>query len=41
MFPSRFDYIVATTVDEALSAKAEAGDEARFLAGGQSLLPRT
>ena len=39
MFPSRFDYVVATTVDEAIATKAESGDETRFLAGGQSLLP--
>jgi carbon-monoxide dehydrogenase medium subunit len=39
MFPSRFDYVAATSVDEAISAKAEGGDETRFLAGGQSLLP--
>ena len=39
MFPSTFDYVVATSLEEALTAKAEAGDEARFLAGGQSLLP--
>jgi aerobic carbon-monoxide dehydrogenase medium subunit len=39
MFPSRFDYVVATSVEEAIAAKSEAGDETRFLAGGQSLLP--
>jgi aerobic carbon-monoxide dehydrogenase medium subunit len=39
LFPSKFDYVVATTLDEAISAKAEVGDETRFLAGGQSLLP--
>jgi aerobic carbon-monoxide dehydrogenase medium subunit len=39
MFPSRFDYVAATSVDEAISAKAQGGDETRFLAGGQSLLP--
>jgi carbon-monoxide dehydrogenase medium subunit len=39
MFPSTFDYVAATSLEEALAAKAEAGDEARFLAGGQSLLP--
>jgi carbon-monoxide dehydrogenase medium subunit len=39
MFPSKFDYVAATTLDEAISAKAEGGDETRFLAGGQSLLP--
>ena len=39
MFPSRFDYVAATSVDEAIAAKAAEGDEIRFLAGGQSLLP--
>jgi carbon-monoxide dehydrogenase medium subunit len=39
MFPSRFDYVVADSIDEAIDAKAEGGDETRFLAGGQSLLP--
>src|SRR6476660_6123839 len=38
MFPSRFDYVAATSVEEALAAKAT-GDETRILAGGQSLLP--
>jgi carbon-monoxide dehydrogenase medium subunit len=38
MFPSKFDYVQATSVDEALAAKVT-GDETRFLAGGQSLLP--
>ncbi len=39
MFPSKFDYVVADSVDQAVSAKAEGGDETRFIAGGQSLLP--
>ena len=39
MFPSRFDYVAATSVDEAVAAKADGGDDARILAGGQSLLP--
>jgi carbon-monoxide dehydrogenase medium subunit len=39
MFPSRFDFVAATTVDEAVAAKAEGGEDARILAGGQSLLP--
>jgi len=39
MLPARFDYIAASSVDEAIAAKAEGGDETRFLAGGQSLLP--
>jgi carbon-monoxide dehydrogenase medium subunit len=39
MFPSRFDFVAARSVDEAVTAKAEAAGDARFLAGGQSLLP--
>jgi 2-furoyl-CoA dehydrogenase FAD binding subunit len=37
--PARFDYVRPTTVDEALAALAEHGDEAKVLAGGQSLVP--
>lgn len=39
MIPSQFDYVAPQTVEEALSALAEAGDEGKVLAGGQSLLP--
>lgn len=39
MIPASFDYTAPTTVDEALTALAEAGDEAKILAGGQSLVP--
>ncbi len=39
MIPAKFDYIAPTSVQEALSALAEHGDEAKVLAGGQSLLP--
>ncbi len=39
MLPSKFDYTVAGSVEEAVAAKAEGGDETRFIAGGQSLLP--
>jgi carbon-monoxide dehydrogenase medium subunit len=39
MKPPPFKYIAARTLDEALALKAEHGDEARFLAGGQSLVP--
>ena len=39
MIPTAFDYVAPTTVEEALSALAEHGDEAKILAGGQSLLP--
>jgi carbon-monoxide dehydrogenase medium subunit len=36
--PCAFDYVVARTVDEAVAALAD-GDDARILAGGQSLVP--
>jgi 2-furoyl-CoA dehydrogenase FAD binding subunit len=39
MKPPAFDYLKPATVEEALAALAEAGDEARLLAGGQSLMP--
>jgi CO/xanthine dehydrogenase FAD-binding subunit len=39
MKPAPFRYIAASSLDHALSLKAYHGDEARFLAGGQSLIP--
>ncbi|MBD3783582.1 MAG: xanthine dehydrogenase family protein subunit M [Micrococcales bacterium] len=39
MIPAAFDYVAPTSLDEALSVLAEAGDDAKVLAGGQSLLP--
>lgn len=39
MKPAPFRYVAARTVEQALALKAEHGDEARFLAGGQSLVP--
>jgi carbon-monoxide dehydrogenase medium subunit len=39
MKPAPFRYIAAQSLEQALALKAEYGDEARFLAGGQSLLP--
>lgn len=39
MIPAAFEYVRATSVDEAVNALAEHGDEAKVLAGGQSLLP--
>ncbi len=39
MIPVKFDYLAPTTVEEALGALVEHGDEAKILAGGQSLLP--
>jgi carbon-monoxide dehydrogenase medium subunit len=39
MKPAPFKYIAATSLEHALSLKAEHGDDAKFLAGGQSLMP--
>ena len=39
MKPAPFDYVRAECVDEAVAVLAEHGDEARVLAGGQSLMP--
>jgi len=39
MIPAKFDYVRAGSADEALSLITEHGDEAKFLAGGHSLLP--
>lgn len=39
MIPPAFEYTRPHSVDEAVRALAEAGDEAKVLAGGQSLLP--
>ena len=39
MIPAPFDYVRADSADAALAALREHGDEAKLLAGGQSLLP--
>ena len=39
MKPAPFKYLAAETVDEAVEVLAEHGDEAKVLAGGQSLVP--
>lgn len=39
MIPTQFEYLAPTSLDEALSALAEHGDDAKIIAGGQSLLP--
>ncbi len=39
MKPRPFDYAQPDTADEAIALLAEYGDEARVLAGGQSLMP--
>ena len=39
MIPAAFEYARPTSVDEALQAIAEGGDDVKILAGGQSLIP--
>jgi carbon-monoxide dehydrogenase medium subunit len=39
MYPSRFEYFAPPTLEEALSILERYGDEAKILAGGQSLIP--
>lgn len=39
MYPAEFEYFAPRTVDEALALLGRYGDEAKILAGGQSLLP--
>lgn len=39
MIPAPFDYAAPATVEEALALLAEHGDDAKVMAGGQSLLP--
>jgi CO/xanthine dehydrogenase FAD-binding subunit len=39
MKPAPFKYVAAESIEAALAVKAEHGDEALFLAGGQSLIP--
>ncbi|MCW6010467.1 xanthine dehydrogenase family protein subunit M [Micromonospora sp. CPCC 205371] len=39
MIPAAFEYTKPSTVDEAVRALAEGGEDARVLAGGQSLIP--
>jgi aerobic carbon-monoxide dehydrogenase medium subunit len=39
MYPARFEYFAPSTLDEALALLQQHGDEAKPLAGGQSLIP--
>lgn len=39
MKPASFEYVAATSLDEALGALAGGGDDAKPIAGGQSLVP--
>ncbi len=39
MIPASFDYVAPTSISEAVSALAGAGEDAKVMAGGQSLIP--
>ncbi|GAA3247002.1 xanthine dehydrogenase family protein subunit M [Pseudonocardia petroleophila] len=39
MIPSKFDYVKPASVAEAITALEQGGDDAKILAGGQSLIP--
>jgi carbon-monoxide dehydrogenase medium subunit len=39
LYPSSFEYVAPDTLDEAFGVLAERGEEAKILAGGQSLIP--
>lgn len=39
MIPAEFEYVRAGSVDEAVAALGEHGDDAKVMAGGQSLIP--
>ncbi|WP_030174563.1 FAD binding domain-containing protein [Spirillospora albida] len=39
MIPASFDYVRPESVDEALEALTDAGEDAKIIAGGQSLMP--
>ena len=39
MIPPQFDYVAASSVDDALGALGAGGEDAKVLAGGQSLIP--
>ncbi len=39
MIPAKFDYVRPASVGEAVTALAEGGEDAKVIAGGQSLLP--
>jgi len=39
VIPAKFDYVKPSSVEEAVRALAEGGEDAKIIAGGQSLLP--
>jgi aerobic carbon-monoxide dehydrogenase medium subunit len=39
VYPARFDYLAPSTIEDAISALEQHGEDAKVLAGGQSLIP--
>ena len=39
MIPAEFDYVAPDSLDEALAALRDGGEDAKALAGGHSLMP--
>jgi carbon-monoxide dehydrogenase medium subunit len=39
VIPAAFDYVAPTTIDDAVRALSEAGEDGKVIAGGQSLMP--
>jgi carbon-monoxide dehydrogenase medium subunit len=39
MIPAKFDYVRPSSLDDAVAALADGGDDAKVIAGGQSLMP--
>ncbi len=39
MIPAQFDYVAPETLEDAIAARSAGGEDAKFLAGGHSLLP--
>ena len=39
MIPAEFDYVAPGSLDDALKALADGGEDAKVLAGGHSLIP--
>ena len=39
MIPAKFDYVKPASVADAVTALVDAGEDAKILAGGQSLIP--
>src|ERR1700751_1707681 len=39
MIPAEFDYVAPETLDDAIKALSDGGEDAKLLAGGHSLLP--